>query len=314
MRVLVADDEMTCREVLSEFLREEGYEPVVARDGNEAWNILQSPSSPNLVFLDWNMPGMDGPDVCRRLRRREGGNHVYVVMLTAQEGEGAMQAAFEVGVNDYVRKAAPLSEFRSRLCGAHRFLAVCEELAALRAAMENQSSYDLLTGLEKRAGVLDQLEKVAAHARRRQAPLALLMIELDHMVSIREIYGPRVGDALLAEVARRITGTVRPYDIAGRYEDHRFLVVAPDCQAEAAAVLAERIRDLVAKETFCIKGKTVAATASVGFVSAVQAEGDDMGSLVGAVVAAAAEASKAGGNRAAGAQAMAQPVETAGSR
>ena len=94
MRVLVADDDPACREVLASVLREEGHDVIVAQDGNEAWGILQNPRSPRLVFLDWTMPGMEGPEVCQRLRRREDGNYVYVIMLTASEGMERLREAF----------------------------------------------------------------------------------------------------------------------------------------------------------------------------------------------------------------------------
>ena len=297
MRVLIADDEATCLEVLREVLKADGYEVVVAHDGNEAWEILQNPQAPRLVFLDWNMPGMDGPEVCRRLRKRDGGNYYYLVMLTARNEPQSVEEAFRAGVNDFVTKAAPLSEFRTRIHSARRFLAVCDELHAAREALDSRCPYDLLTGLEKRPGALELLARQTAHARDRSAPLAVLLVQLDHFGLVRETYGARTGDAVVRAAAERIAARLRPYDLAGRYADHEFLLAAPDLDEKPARELAEAVRTAVGDETFCVRGKTVSVTASVGFVSARVGRDDDPAAFLNAATDALGEARRAGGNR-----------------
>jgi len=85
MRILVAEDDPVSRRALGARLTNLGYDVIVARDGDEAWEIVRAGDSPKLVILDWMMPGIDGIEVCRRLRARPDGEFFYVLMLTAKD-------------------------------------------------------------------------------------------------------------------------------------------------------------------------------------------------------------------------------------
>ena len=91
MRILIAEDDFTSRSILGAILKKWGYDPVVCEDGNGAWDVLQRPDAPELVLLDWNMPGMEGLEVCRRLRKIESSNPSYVILLTGR-GEKAISS------------------------------------------------------------------------------------------------------------------------------------------------------------------------------------------------------------------------------
>lgn len=84
MKVLIADDDALSRKILEDALSKWGYEIIMAHNGNEAWDILEKNDRPNLVVLDWIMPGMDGVEICRRLRKLSLPNYVYVILLTAR--------------------------------------------------------------------------------------------------------------------------------------------------------------------------------------------------------------------------------------
>jgi len=88
MQVLVAEDDMTSRTILAAILAKWGYDPLVAEDGGKAWEIMQKNDAPNLAVLDWDMPGMDGLEVCRRIRKAGKSNPPYLIILTAK-GEKA---------------------------------------------------------------------------------------------------------------------------------------------------------------------------------------------------------------------------------
>ncbi|EEF24159.1 sensory transduction histidine kinase, putative, partial [Ricinus communis] len=104
VRVLIADDDATIRLWLDSVLREWGYETVLADNGDAAWHLLQQDDSPELVLLDWLMPGLDGLEVCRRIKADPQKRFSYVIMLTARTTTEDFVAALDAGADDLVRK------------------------------------------------------------------------------------------------------------------------------------------------------------------------------------------------------------------
>jgi putative two-component system response regulator len=115
MRILIADDNHFYRRALEVTLQEWGYEVLAVSDGQTAWDVLQSDHAPKLAILDWMMPGMDGLEVCRRLRAASRHEPTYVIVLTSKDGKEHAVAALESGADDYVRKPFDRDELRARL-------------------------------------------------------------------------------------------------------------------------------------------------------------------------------------------------------
>ena len=115
MRILIAEDEPIPRLLLSTALAEWGYEVVTAEDGDQAWQALQAPDAPRMAVLDWMMPGVDGPELCRRLRERSTSEPTYVILLTARDDKGDVVAGLVAGANDYVTKPFDRDELRARI-------------------------------------------------------------------------------------------------------------------------------------------------------------------------------------------------------
>jgi len=308
MRVLIADDDPTCREVLAHVLRESGHDVIVAQNGNEAWGVLQNPQSPRLVFLDWVMPGMEGPEVCHRLRKRKDGNYVYVIMLTSNEGVERLQEAFEAGVNDFVSKMAPVEELEARVSSAHRFFKLYDELASARETIRHLQQYDIVTGLEGRRAVLEALQKEVLRARDRASSLAVALVKVDHFDMINETYGRRAAEQVLREAARCISSSIRPYDVAGRTEDDEFLILVPDFSAEEMVKLAEGIRKTAANEPVRVGGETIAFTASLGVAAACPTKDQDAADFLAPAREALGQACRSHGNRVASASAETVPA------
>jgi sigma-B regulation protein RsbU (phosphoserine phosphatase) len=120
MKILIADDESATRRLVEALLTKAEHEVVVARDGAEAWDILQQPDAPALAILDWMMPGMDGIKVCHMLREREGGPYVYVIMLSAKSGTRDLVAALNAGADDYLCKPFDPDELHARVRAGER--------------------------------------------------------------------------------------------------------------------------------------------------------------------------------------------------
>src|SRR5580658_7721874 len=102
MRILIADDSPLDRFLLNGLLTRAGHEVVAAENGVEGWNIRQSDPPPDVVILDWQMPGMDGVEVCRRLRQVENRRYVFVILLTANDKKEQLLEGLRAGADDYL--------------------------------------------------------------------------------------------------------------------------------------------------------------------------------------------------------------------
>ncbi len=123
IRILAADDDRITRRLLSVNLERWGYEPLLAGDGLEAWEMLQADDAPDVVVLDWTMPGMDGIEVCRALRKQTDRPYRYVLLLAPKAQKHDVITAFEAGADDFIAKPINLTELEDRLVAAVRGLA-----------------------------------------------------------------------------------------------------------------------------------------------------------------------------------------------
>ncbi len=122
MKILIAEDEKITRTMLARKLNNWGYEVVSAPDGNEAWEILQQKDAPNLIIIDWMMPGMDGVEICRRLKQIETKTPSYIILLTSLDNEEDIVVGLDAGADDYITKPFKNSELRSRINVGRRMI------------------------------------------------------------------------------------------------------------------------------------------------------------------------------------------------
>jgi DNA-binding response OmpR family regulator len=129
MSVLVADDDAVSARILEATLRHWGHEVVVARDGQAAWQVLQREDCPKLAILDWMMPGLEGPEVCRRSRALVKAVPTYLILLTAKGHSGDIVAGLDSGADDYVTKPFDREELRSRIRVGERVVGLQQAMA-----------------------------------------------------------------------------------------------------------------------------------------------------------------------------------------
>jgi putative two-component system response regulator len=115
MKILIAEDNHFYRSALEITLREWGFDVIAVADGSAAWDVLKEPTAPKLAILDWMMPGMDGLEVCRRLRDLDKHEPTFVIVLTAKNGKENFLKALANGADDYVTKPFDREELRARL-------------------------------------------------------------------------------------------------------------------------------------------------------------------------------------------------------
>lgn len=141
MKILIAEDDPTSRQILEIMLGKWGYEVVVACDGNEAWQAFQTDDSPRLAILDWMMPGMDGVEVCRKVRKSGTPPIVYIIVLTAKDRKEDIVSALGAGANDYVVKPFEREELLARIRVGERMVALqsalAERVEELQAALSH---------------------------------------------------------------------------------------------------------------------------------------------------------------------------------
>jgi DNA-binding response OmpR family regulator len=130
MRILIAEDNLTCRCALELHLARWGYDVVSTADGAEAWRAFQEPGAPRLAILDWMMPRMDGLEVCRKVRARPDAEPPYIILLTARGHSDDVVAGLESGADEYLTKPVDPGELRARLRAGCRVLELQASLAA----------------------------------------------------------------------------------------------------------------------------------------------------------------------------------------
>ena len=139
MRILIAEDDATSRMILKSILTTWGYEVVETLDGTEAWQALEEEDAPRLVILDWMMPGMNGEEICRKLRETQPLRSIYIILLTSKGEKEDVVEGLEAGANDYIRKPFDRPELRARVRVGERVLeleaALAERIRALQDAL-----------------------------------------------------------------------------------------------------------------------------------------------------------------------------------
>jgi len=271
-RILIAEDDPVLRRMLEALLVKSGYDVVAVSDGLQALRILESEGAPSLAVLDWVMPGLEGPQVCQRIRKRNDRPYVYILLLTALTQKGNVLQGLESGADDYLTKPFDAQELRARVRVGLRILSLQQSLISAREELRFQATHDALTGLFNRGAVLETIHRERSRQAREGGTLGIILADLDHFKQINDTYGHLLGDAVLKETARRMSGCVRPYDTVGRYGGEEFLIIAPTADATGSLSLAERMREAIASSPISTAAGQVSVTASFGVAASDSTE------------------------------------------
>jgi two-component system, cell cycle response regulator len=297
MKVLVADDEPNARSLLCAIVTRLGYKVEAVSDGMEAWRALERSDSPQIAILDWMMPGMSGPEICRKVRQRGNLPYVYIILITGLSTIDHRVAGMEAGADDYIAKPFRSEQLRACLSAAQRILDLQQELLTAQRMLEIRATHDGLTGVWNHAAILERLTEELNRAEREMAPVGVILLDLDHFKRINDTYGHLVGDQVLKESARRMGLTVRSYDMVGRYGGDEFLIVAPGCDGHATLQLAERVCNEVAATPIIVPNGYIAVRVSAGATVATMGNKINCGLIVNAADRALYTAKEAGRNQ-----------------
>ena len=264
MRILVVDDDPITLHMVIYRLRQWGHEVISCADGDSAWKVLEHGMIPNVAILDWMMPGMNGPDLCQKIRSKTDCPYVYIVLLTGKSNQEDRIAGLDAGADDYLTKPFHLGELEARLRAGKRIVDLQNELIAARETSRIQAMQDSLTQLLNHGAILDALLNELNRAQREHQPLSLILSDLAAFKSVNDSFGHVVGDQVLVEVARRMRNCLRSYDAIGRYGGEEFMIVLPHSDDLQAIRLAERIRVAIASEPFRCNQVDLTVTISQG--------------------------------------------------
>jgi diguanylate cyclase (GGDEF)-like protein len=265
--VLVAEDDPIFLRILQSWFKKWDYRVTAVKNGVDAWEALQQPTAPPMAVLDWMMPGMDGIEVCRKIRGREHGPYCYVLLLTAKDDREDVVEGLDAGADDYLTKPFDVDELRARVRAGKRILELQAALIRAHDTLQYESAHDALTTLWNRSAIIGFLKNEIERQQRSSQPLGVMMADVDHFKKVNDTYGHLVGDAVLKEVGHRLAEGVRTYDSVGRYGGEEFLVIVPGCKPADLAASAERLRRSIAEAKFETSAGPLAITLSIGIAS-----------------------------------------------
>ncbi len=267
MRILIADDEPVSLRMLEKTLQRAGYEVTAVRNGRAAVEALCCPEGPRIALLDWMMPELDGPAVCRAVRSQRGQRHVHLVLLTAKNSKQDIVIGLESGADDYLIKPFDPEELKARLHTGLRILQLEDNLLEAREEMRYKATHDSLTSLLNRGTIVELLACELTRTRRENGCTIAVLGDLDHFKLVNDTYGHPVGDEVLREVGRRLLGSVRSYDFVGRYGGEEFLLVLNNCDVNKSLERAEEIRRAVGRSPISTTLGPLSITVSVGVIA-----------------------------------------------
>lgn len=263
-RIVIADDDPVSRRLLQATLTKWGHEPIVCVDGSQALRALQKADAPKIAILDWMMPGLDGVQVCKELRKRSQSHYVYVILLTGRDRTDDIIEGLDAGADDYLTKPFDPAELKGRLSVAFRSVELHPDAKAEEDSVAVQPPRDPGTGLLTRRGILVLLKRHIVRSRQEGKLLGVILAQPDQYRTIKEAQGSQVANELMRALADRACSLIGSRDLAGRYEEDRMLALLPDKGRDEIIEIAHGVRSLVEAGPLSVQGKRISVKLSIG--------------------------------------------------
>jgi diguanylate cyclase (GGDEF)-like protein len=261
-RVLIVDDERSNINILGNLLVPE-FEVLVATDGESALGRSCTNAVPDLILLDVMMPGMDGYEVCRRLKADPATRDVPVIFISAMGEEDDEALGLQIGAVDYVTKPFSPAILKMRI-RTH------VELKRLRDHWQRLSTIDGLTQIANRRAFDDTLSANWRCAIRQHQPLALIIADVDHFKAYNDHHGHAMGDHCLKTVAKVLAAQVkRACDLVARFGGEEFVCLMPGVDLAGAEVVARRMCAAITEQAIPHEHPDVQGTVSISIGVAV---------------------------------------------
>lgn len=243
-KILIVDDEKSIRKLVQRHLKKMDCEVLEAKSGEEALKIVETENERlNLILLDVMMPGIDGFEVCKKIRENHKLSSVYIIMLTAKTESKSKVKGLEIGADDYITKPFHPEELQARI------------RTGLRTAEEKKGAIkDALTQLYNRHFLNRCISLEVVRAKRYKRPLSMVMVDLDYFKRVNDTFGHDAGDVVLVELAEILKDHCRKTDLPVRWGGEEFVLLLPETDMKGAGKLADKIRVTVKEHEFAKAG------------------------------------------------------------
>lgn len=251
-KVLVVDDVADNVVLLTYELADHGYEVVTAFNGRQALDIA-SCEKPDVILLDIMMPGMDGFQVCRKLKENQELRSIPVIMVSAHEQEDDVVKGLDAGAHDYVTKPFKLPVVLARVRSAVRAKADHDLIVSMNEQLAEHAAMDALTGLRNRGRFREALHNLHRESLSRKLPLSLIMLDVDWFKRYNDTFGHPAGDGVLCTVANLIQKCAPEPGLAARYGGEEFTILLPSTSSESGKSLAEKLRQSISNHPWPLR-------------------------------------------------------------
>lgn len=251
MKILLVDDTVTERMIMTALLKNLGHEVICAENGQQAVGLYTAEHF-DLILLDVVMPVMDGYEASQQIRSLNHGDGDWtpIILLSGRTEPDDIAAGIKAGADDYLTKPVDLVILSAKMQAMQRIssmrrrlLEVSAELEEANSKLQRLANIDALTELTNRRQMNKYLERMLLHCARSALPLSIIMLDIDYFKDYNDHYGHPAGDSCLKKVAKILERSItRPIDMAARYGGEEFIIILPETQVVGAHHLAEKIR------------------------------------------------------------------------
>ena len=268
-KIVIAEDDPITQLLLKSTLEKWGFEPITLQDGKEALELIKASEDPRIVLLDWLMPGMDGIDIVKKLRREREDIPHYVIMLTSKNEKKDVIYALEAGADDFLSKPFDTEELKARIKVGLRLVGLHLQLKkAIKSANKLAdfiAHYDQTTGLPNRVLFTENIEKVVNDGY----SAALMQVNIDRFKRINQAKGLELGDLLLTYFGARLQECFEEEAVVARIAADEFGILIPfggNCTYTTDEIInflyakAQRIHTRMAEPFPIDKGVTVSVS------------------------------------------------------
>lgn len=259
--VLIADDSSVVRKILRDHLEASGYHVLVARDGQEAWDLYHR-NDIHIVITDLEMPRMDGLELCWLIRADDDQHRTFCILMTADDDIQRRIEAFDAGADEFLTKPIDMPMLRARVRAGER-------ITRTHRVMAEMLNTDYLTGVLNRRRFMDRLEQDYRQTRDAGATFSIALFDIDHFKAINDTHGHSNGDLALKRFAETCAAHAPPGGFVGRMGGEEFCMVLPGGAVESAIAKAEEVRlATAALDVTTAEGVPFSFTVSIGMCPA----------------------------------------------